>query len=150
MVGIGLMTGGALVAALAPTFETLLVARLFQGAGAAAVPTLGVAMLSARYDGAVRGLAFGRLAGVAAAVSCLGPFVGGAVEHALGWRAVMALPILGVLVIPFLWRAMTGERHRRQPRHPRCGAGRRDRRRAGAAGAVAVDRRDRRGRSGWC
>jgi len=109
MVGIGLMTGGALVAALAPTFETLLLARLFQGAGAAAVPTLGVAMLSARYDGAVRGLAFGRLAGVAAAVSCLGPFIGGAVEHALGWRAVMALPILGILVIPFLWRAMTGE-----------------------------------------
>lgn len=108
MVGIGLMTGGALVAALAPTFETLLLARLFQGAGAAAVPTLGVAMLSARYDGAIRGLAFGRLAGVAAAVSCLGPFIGGVVEHALGWRAVMALPILGVLVIPFLWRAMTG------------------------------------------
>ena len=43
LVGIGLMTAGALVAALAPTFGVLLVARLFQGAGAAAVPTLGVA-----------------------------------------------------------------------------------------------------------
>ena len=46
---------------------------MFQGAGAAAVPTLGVAALSARYDGAVRGLALGRLAGTAAAISCLGP-----------------------------------------------------------------------------
>lgn len=109
VVGIGLMTAGALVAALAPTYDVLLVARLFQGAGAAAVPTLGVAVLSARYGGEVRGLAFGRLAGMAAAVSCLGPFVGGLVEHAFGWRAVMALPILGVLVIPFLWRALTGE-----------------------------------------
>ncbi len=109
LVGIGLMAGGALVAAFAPTFEVLLGARLVQGAGAAAVPTLGVAGLSARYDGAVRGLALGRLAGVAAAVSCLGPLLGGLVEQAFGWRAVMALPVLGVLVLPLIWRALTGE-----------------------------------------
>lgn len=107
--GILLMTAGAIAAALAPTYAVLLVARIFQGAGAAAVPTLGVAALSARYDGAVRGLALGRLAGVAAAISCLGPLLGGLVEHALGWRAVMALPVLGVLVLPFVWRALVGE-----------------------------------------
>ncbi len=106
--GITLMTVGAVAAALAPTFEVLLVARLFQGAGAAAVPTLGVAALSARYDGSIRGLALGRLAGTAAAVSCLGPLIGGVVEHSLGWRAVMALPVLGVAVIPFLWHALAG------------------------------------------
>jgi MFS family permease len=109
LVGIGLMTAGALVAAFAPTFEVLLLGRVFQGAGAAAVPTLGVAVLSKRYDGQVRGVALGRLAGMAAAVSCLGPLVGGLVEHAFGWRLVMALPILGVLVIPFLWRALSPE-----------------------------------------
>ncbi|WP_457208887.1 MFS transporter, partial [Nocardioides sp. P5_C9_2] len=58
--GITLMTVGAVAAALAPTFGVLLVARLFQGAGAAAVPTLGVTALSARYVGPVRGLALGR------------------------------------------------------------------------------------------
>lgn len=107
--GISLMTGGALLAALAPSYGVLLFARVLQGAGAAAVPTLGVTVLSTRYDGARRGLAFGRLAAIAAAVSCLGPLIGGIVEHAFGWRAVMALPILGVLVIPFLWRALTAE-----------------------------------------
>lgn len=109
IVGIGLMSTGALVAAVAPTYDVLLVARMFQGAGAAAVPTLGIAVLSVRYDGEIRGLALGRLAGMAAAVSCLGPLLGGVVEHAFGWRAVMALPILGVLVLPFLWKALTGE-----------------------------------------
>jgi len=107
LAGLVLMTVGALVAALAPSFEVLLGARLLQGAGAAAVPTLGVAILSARYTGTVRALAFGRLAGTAAAVSCLGPLAGGVVEGLLGWRAVMALPILGVFVVPFLWRALT-------------------------------------------
>lgn len=109
LVGIGLMTTGAIVAAAAPSYGVLLAARLFQGAGAAAVPTLGVAIVSARYDGAVRGLALGRLAGVAAAVSCLGPLLGGVVEAAFGWRAVMAIPVLGVAVIPFLWRALVGD-----------------------------------------
>jgi len=109
LVGVSLMTVGAVVSALAPDFTVLLVARMLQGAGAAAVPTLGVAALSARYDGEIRGLALGRLAGGAAAVSCLGPLVGGLVEDAVGWRAVMALPVLGVLVLPFVWSALAGE-----------------------------------------
>ncbi len=107
LAGLVLMSVGALVAALAPSYGALLAARLLQGAGAAAVPTLGVAILSQRYEGSVRGLAFGRLAGTAAAISCLGPLAGGLVESAFGWRAVMALPILGILVVPFLWRALT-------------------------------------------
>lgn len=109
LVGVVLMTTGALVAALAPTYSVLLVARLFQGAGAAAVPTLGVAVLNGRYAGQIRGLALGRLAAVAAAVSSLGPLVGGGVEYLFGWRAVMALPVLGLLVLPFVWKALTGE-----------------------------------------
>ncbi|WP_181407617.1 MFS transporter [Nocardioides sambongensis] len=109
LIGISLMAAGAVVAALAPTFEVLLLARLFQGAGAAAVPTLGVAIISARYVDEVRGLALGRLAGMAAAISALGPLVGGVVEAAFGWRAVMALPVLGMLVVPFIWRALTDQ-----------------------------------------
>jgi len=109
LVGIGLMTAGALVAAAAPSYGVLLVARLLQGAGAAAVPTLGVAIVSNRYDGAVRGLALGRLAAVAAATVCLGPLLGGLAEQAFGWRAVMAIPVLGVAVVPLVWRALVGD-----------------------------------------
>jgi MFS family permease len=110
LIGLGLMASGALMAALAPSFSVLLAARLLQGAGAAAVPTLGVAIINGRYAGGVRGLALGRLAAMAASVSCLGPLLGGLVETWAGWRAVLALPILGLLVVPFLWRALTDER----------------------------------------
>ncbi|GAA1917007.1 MFS transporter [Nocardioides hwasunensis] len=106
LAGLVLMSTGALIAAAAPTFEVLLGARMLQGAGAAAVPTLGVATLSSRYAGEIRGLAFGRMAGISAALSCLGPLAGGLLEAVAGWRAVMALPILGALVVPFLWRAL--------------------------------------------
>ena len=103
------MTVGALAGALAPNFGVLLVARVLQGAGAAAVPTLGVAIVSARFSGSAKGAALGRVAGIAAAVSCLGPLAGGVVEGLLGWRAVIALPMLGILLLPLLWRSVPTE-----------------------------------------
>ncbi len=106
LVGVTMMATGALVGALAPNFGVLLGARVLQGAGAAAVPTIGVALVTARTSHADRGAALGRVAGVAAAVSCLGPLAGGAVEGLLGWRAVIALPMLGVLIFPLLWRSI--------------------------------------------
>ena len=109
LVGVGLMTAGALVGSLAPVFPVLLAARIFQGAGAAAVPTLGVAIISFRFHGAVRAAALGRVAGMAAAVSCLGPLAGGSIEALLGWRVVIALPMLGALLVPLLWRSLPTE-----------------------------------------
>ena len=104
LVGVTLMTLGALAGALAPNFGVLLGARIVQGAGAAAVPTLGVAIVTARFSGRARGVALGKVAGIAAAVSCLGPLAGGTIEGLLGWRAVIALPMLGALMLPLLWR----------------------------------------------
>lgn len=104
--GVGLMASSAVLGAFAPSYELLLAARLLQGAGAAAVPVLGMAIVSARYDGGVRTAALGRVAGTAAAVSALGPLAGGLVEQASSWRAVVALPALGLLVVPALWRAV--------------------------------------------
>ena len=89
LVGVTLMSLGALAGALAPSFGVLLAARVLQGAGAAAVPTLGVAIISARFAGSVRGL---------------GPLAGGVVEGLFGWRVVIALPMLGALLLPLLWR----------------------------------------------
>lgn len=108
LVGVGLMAFGAVAAAAAPSYGVLLAARLVQGAGAGAIPTLGVAAITQRYDGAVRGLALGRLAGMTAALSSIGPLVGGVVEEIAGWRAVLALPVVGVLVVPLVWRSLTG------------------------------------------
>jgi len=109
LVGVGLMVVAAFVGALAPNFGVLLAARIFQGAGAAAVPTLGVAIISAKYHGRVRSAALGRVAGVASAVGCLGPLAGGTVEGLLGWRAVIALPMLGALLVPLLWKAVPAD-----------------------------------------
>jgi len=106
LVGLGLMVTGAMVAALAPTFPVHLAGRLLQGAGVAAVPTLGAAIVSARYQGEIRTAALLRMAATAAAVTSMGPLAGGIAVDTLGWRVAIALPILGVLMIPALWSAM--------------------------------------------
>jgi MFS family permease len=112
--GTGAMALGALVSALAPSFPVLMVARVLQGAGAAAVPVLATALISARWSGADRGTALGRIAGVAATLGALGPLIGGGLEALGGWRWAVALPVLGAFAIPVLWRVSpaggTGER----------------------------------------
>ncbi len=109
VVGVGLMTAGAVLGAFAPSYEVLLAARILQGTGAAAVPVLGMAIVTARYEGDVRAAALGRVAGTGAAVSALGPLAGGLVEDLTSWRGVVALPALGLLLVPVLWRAATTE-----------------------------------------
>lgn len=102
--GVGAMAGGAVLAAVAPSFAVLMVGRVLQGAGAAAVPVLATALLTARLSGPEQGAALGRVAGTAAVLSSLGPLAGGALEAVGGWRWAVALPAIGALAIPALWR----------------------------------------------
>lgn len=99
-VGVVTMAVGATAAALAPSFPVLLVARVLQGVGAAAIPVLATAL--------------GRIAGIAATLSSLGPTVGGAAEALGGWRLAVAIPVLGAAALPVLFTASpatgTGER----------------------------------------
>lgn len=102
--GVVLMAGGALLAGLAPAFSVVMVGRVVQGCGAAAVPVLGPALVSARWSGPTRSRALGRMAGMAATVSALGPAIGGSLHAASGWRASVVLPMAGLFALPVLWR----------------------------------------------
>ena len=114
VVGVVLMATGALVAAAAPTFPLLIAGRVLQGVGAAAVPVLGMALISARWDGATRASALGRVTGTTAVLSSLGPVLGGALDAAGGWRWTLVLPVAALLALPVLWRAApTGGRPER-------------------------------------
>ncbi|MGI5130413.1 MFS transporter [Pseudonocardia sp. CA-107938] len=102
--GVLAMVVGAIASALAPTFALLIVARVLQGFGGASIPVLATALVSAMWEGPQRGAALGRLAGVSATFSALGPLMGGALEDLGGWRLALALPALGLLIVPYLVR----------------------------------------------
>jgi MFS family permease len=103
--GVLVMAAGAALSAAAPVLPLLLIGRLLQGAGAGSVPVLATALISARFTGRSRTTALGRVAGASAAVSALGPLLGGAIAAVGGWRAVVALPAVGLLLLPSVARS---------------------------------------------
>jgi MFS family permease len=109
-VGVVVFAAGSLLAAAAPTFPLLLAGRVLQGIGAGAVPVLVTGIIVASLEGAARVRALGTLLAVVALVSGSGPLLGGALTAAGGWRLVVGLPAVALLLLPPIDRIAPTER----------------------------------------
>jgi EmrB/QacA subfamily drug resistance transporter len=98
--GIALFTLASVVCALSGSAAWLIAARLAQGAAAAPVMPLGMAILSTAFAREERGRALGIFSGVTGFALIIGPAVGGLISENLGWRWVfwINLPI-GMIAI---------------------------------------------------
>src|SRR5919109_5065016 len=72
-IGLGLFAGASALSALAPSIDWLIAARAVQGAGAALVLTLGLALLTAAFPPEKRGAAIGLFSAVTGIAVALGP-----------------------------------------------------------------------------
>jgi EmrB/QacA subfamily drug resistance transporter len=102
---------GSLVCVLAPTTALLVLGRVVQGAGAAALFPSGLALIAAEFAGAARARAIGVWGASVSGAIALGPLLGGVLVQTVGWRAQFALAV--VLVLP---TAAVGLRHLRESR----------------------------------
>ena len=90
---------------LAPTLEWLVVFRLFQGgAGALLIPG-SLALITHAFHGPERGRAFGIWAASTAALTLLGPIVGGLLVDTIGWRTAFLINVPILLVA--LWATLS-------------------------------------------
>ncbi len=83
---------------LAPNMELHIAGRVLQGvAGAVLIPG-SLALINAAYEGEDRFRAFGIWTGASAAVTIVGPLIGGVLVDVLSWRAafLVNLPVLAV------------------------------------------------------
>jgi len=104
LVGLAFYTIAGLAAALAPTIQVLLGARLVQSLGGCAGLVLGRAMVrdTAPPNDSMRRLALINL--VIMIGPGLSPILGGLLASALGWRAIFfALALLGVVNLLLVW-----------------------------------------------
>ncbi len=108
-VGTVLLGVGSVLAALAPTFGLLLVARAVQGLGAASLPSLLTAAVERSYAGGLRNRALAAVTGIAISVGSIGPLIGGSVANVLGWRIALALPLVGLVALVPVWRWLPTE-----------------------------------------
>jgi EmrB/QacA subfamily drug resistance transporter len=88
LAGIGLFGASSLACAVAPSLGVLVAARVVQGAGAAVIFPVGVAVVSNAFDDTSRSKALGLAFGIANIGTAAGPFIGGGLAGGPGWRWV--------------------------------------------------------------
>ena len=120
LLGLAMACAGSVAAAFAPTLGMLTLARVLQGAGAAAGMVLGRAMVQDLYTGLerTRTMAFiGMTMGVCPPVATL---IGGWLHVSLGWRANFVLmAAVAALLLAAAWWAIPA--HRPDPALPARG-----------------------------
>jgi MFS family permease len=129
-VGLGLFAAASAACTLAPDVGSSIGARAVQGAGAALLMPLGLAILSVAFPPERRGTAIGFFSAITGLAVASGPLIGGAVVEGISWEWIFWLNVpIGLLAIPLVLTRMSEKlRARHRPRHPRSGA--RHRRRA--------------------
>ena len=101
MTGLAVFTGASAAAALSPSVNALIAARIVQGAGAAIVMPLTLTLISEAFPAEKRGMAIGLWGGIAGLAVAAGPIVGGAVTDGLDWHWIFWLNVpIGLLLIP--------------------------------------------------
>src|SRR3954462_3094503 len=104
-IGLGLFAAASAASALAPSVGFLIAARAVQGAGAALVLTLGLALLTAAFPPEKRGAAIGLFSAVTGIAVALGPLVGGAIAEGIDWTWIFWLNVpIGLAAIPLVLR----------------------------------------------
>ena len=88
LLGVAVFSVGSLLSALAPNFSFLLVARIIQAIGGAAVPGLGMTLASRAYGPESRGTVLGVVAATIGLAGAIGPLIGGALSELFGWQYI--------------------------------------------------------------
>jgi EmrB/QacA subfamily drug resistance transporter len=99
--GLGVFAAASAACALAPGVGWLIAARAVQGAGAALVMPLGLALLGAAFAPAQRARAIGIFASVTSLAVLCGPLLGGAVVQGVSWPWIFWLNVpVALALIP--------------------------------------------------
>jgi EmrB/QacA subfamily drug resistance transporter len=101
--GVGLFAAASAACALAQNAAALIAARAAQGAGAALMLPLALALLSAAFPPQRRAWALGIFSSVTGLAVLAGPVVGGAVTQGLDWPWIFWLNVpIGLVMIPLI------------------------------------------------
>jgi MFS family permease len=106
-IGIAVFALASAACALAPSIGALIAARAVQGAGAALVLTLALALVTSAFPPERRGAAIGMFSAVTGLSVASGPLVGGAVVEGIDWEWIFWLNVpIGLLAVPLVLTRM--------------------------------------------
>ncbi|QYJ14298.1 Riboflavin transporter RibZ [Rubrobacter xylanophilus DSM 9941] len=106
-VGLWVFAAGSFVCALAPDLPVLVLGRILQAAGGAAVPALGTVAVTRVLPPGERGEALGLIISSVGVGAAVGPIVGGTVEELASWHLLFyGSLLLSLLLIPGALRVL--------------------------------------------
>ncbi len=112
LIGVGVFSIGSVLSALAPDFSFLLIARIIQAIGGAAVPGLGMTLASRAYGPESRGTVLGVIAATIGLSGAIGPLAGGALSEAFGWQSIFVVAAAAAVTIPIGLRILPNDEER--------------------------------------
>ena len=103
--GLGLFVAASVACALAQGIGWLIAARVFQGAGAALITPLAMALLSAAFSKEERAKALGLYSGIIGLALIVGPVVGGIIVAGMAWQWIFWINVpIGLILIALVLR----------------------------------------------
>ena len=108
--GVGLFAAGSALAVIAPSLAVVIAARVLQGMGAGAIPTLSVAAVSLEFEGHDRARALGTIIAAVGLGLAAGPILGGLALELFGWRGPLSFGIVAAPAVLVLGRVGGGPR----------------------------------------
>jgi EmrB/QacA subfamily drug resistance transporter len=115
LVGLGIFSLASAAAALSSNVDTLIAARVVQGAGAAIVLPLTLTLISDAFPAEKRGMAIGMWGGITGLGVALGPVVGGAITEGISWQWIFWINVPVGLVVLALSAVRLRESHGPRP-----------------------------------
>ncbi|NNC12343.1 DHA2 family efflux MFS transporter permease subunit [Planctomonas sp. JC2975] len=105
LIGVTVFALSSVVAALAPTGELLIAARLVQGLGGAAVLPTTLSLINANFRGRDRAIAFATWGSTIGGMTALGPLLGGWLTTDFSWRWAFGInvPLAIVIIVGVLF-----------------------------------------------
>lgn len=114
-IGIVLLNLGSLAGFFARWYAILILARLLQAAGGAAIPALAMITVTRYVPRELRGRMLGFIASTVALAAGIGPLAGGLVSGYLHWRYLFIITAMTVFAVPCLRRHLPAEIHEKRP-----------------------------------
>src|ERR1700738_1815327 len=112
LTGFAVFFGGSIWCGLADDLPSLLAGRVIQAAGACATSVLSRAIARDLFSGAALGRAMALIMIAMAAAPGFSPLLGGALDHAFGWRSEFVFVGIFAAVGAIAYGAVLGETHR--------------------------------------
>jgi MFS family permease len=108
--GVAIFSVASFFSSLAQSHLILFAARFIQGIGGAMLFATSVAIVTAVYEPGERGRALGITVAAVYAGLSIGPFLGGVLTDAFGWRSIFLVNVpIGIVVIFLTLKGISGE-----------------------------------------